>query len=233
MDNCIFCKIINGEIPSKKIHEDDECLAFYDLHPQAPVHFLVIPKKHIGNIMDSVQRLSFSIPVLIGTLLNILLLIFMLFASIRGIKKNTVAKIFAAYAIYYVIMHIYWINSDTFTINWLSVATGSAFLAMNASDWYLYLPNMVGTVFYIFGVFTILNRVNSKTGLKNLTVVFAFLAALMALLDIIVFAGEVLVNPGFIDTPLRFVGYTGWIIYYIFWAVYFMKGTAKKQMNQF
>ena len=52
MSECIFCKIINGEIPSNKVFEDDEFLAFHDLNPQAPVHFLVIPKKHIKNVME-------------------------------------------------------------------------------------------------------------------------------------------------------------------------------------
>ena len=52
MKDCIFCKIVDGEIPSKKVYEDDEFLAFHDLNPQAPVHFLVIPKKHIPSIMD-------------------------------------------------------------------------------------------------------------------------------------------------------------------------------------
>jgi len=52
MSDCIFCKIIEGKIPSKKVYEDEELLAFYDLNPQAPVHFLVIPKKHITNIME-------------------------------------------------------------------------------------------------------------------------------------------------------------------------------------
>jgi histidine triad (HIT) family protein len=52
MGDCIFCKIVKGEIPSKKIYEDDELLAFHDVAPKAPVHFLVIPKKHIGNIME-------------------------------------------------------------------------------------------------------------------------------------------------------------------------------------
>lgn len=47
--DCIFCKIINGEIPSKKIYEDDKILAFYDIMPEAPVHFLVIPKEHIQS----------------------------------------------------------------------------------------------------------------------------------------------------------------------------------------
>ena len=52
MDNCIFCKIIKGEIPSEKLYEDDELLAFYDINPKAPIHFLVIPKKHISNVME-------------------------------------------------------------------------------------------------------------------------------------------------------------------------------------
>ena len=53
MDNCIFCKIIKGEIPSKKIYENDELFAFHDINAQAPVHFLVIPKKHIVNLMET------------------------------------------------------------------------------------------------------------------------------------------------------------------------------------
>ena len=45
--NCLFCKIINGDIPASKLYEDDEVTAFWDIAPQAPRHFLVIPKKHI------------------------------------------------------------------------------------------------------------------------------------------------------------------------------------------
>jgi histidine triad (HIT) family protein len=45
--DCLFCKIAAGEIPSKKVYEDDKVLAFHDIEPQAPVHFLVIPKTHI------------------------------------------------------------------------------------------------------------------------------------------------------------------------------------------
>jgi histidine triad (HIT) family protein len=55
MSGCIFCKIIAGEIPCKKIYEDDRMLAFHDITPQAPVHFLLIPKKHIPNIMELEQ----------------------------------------------------------------------------------------------------------------------------------------------------------------------------------
>ena len=47
--NCIFCAIINGDIPSKKVWEDEKCYAFYDINPQAPVHFLVVPKEHIAS----------------------------------------------------------------------------------------------------------------------------------------------------------------------------------------
>jgi histidine triad (HIT) family protein len=47
MTDCLFCKIANGDIPADKLYEDDEVLAFRDIAPQAPVHFLVIPKKHI------------------------------------------------------------------------------------------------------------------------------------------------------------------------------------------
>lgn len=50
---CIFCKIAAGEIPSKKVYEDDEILAFHDIHPAAPVHFLIIPKDHLPSLADA------------------------------------------------------------------------------------------------------------------------------------------------------------------------------------
>ena len=50
MSDCLFCKIIAGDIPSKKVYEDQLCYAFYDIDPQAPVHFLVIPKAHIPSV---------------------------------------------------------------------------------------------------------------------------------------------------------------------------------------
>lgn len=50
--DCVFCKIAVGEIPAKKAYEDDVCLAFYDLEPQAPVHVLLIPKQHIGSVSE-------------------------------------------------------------------------------------------------------------------------------------------------------------------------------------
>lgn len=52
MENCLFCRIVSGEIPSNKVYEDDICLAFRDIDPQAPVHILVIPKTHIGSAAE-------------------------------------------------------------------------------------------------------------------------------------------------------------------------------------
>ena len=52
MDNCIFCKIIRGEIPSAKVYEDQDILAFKDINPAAPVHILIVPKKHVSDIME-------------------------------------------------------------------------------------------------------------------------------------------------------------------------------------
>lgn len=52
MDDCIFCRIIKGDIPAKKVYEDDEVLAFHDINPQAPTHVLVIPKKHIPFVAE-------------------------------------------------------------------------------------------------------------------------------------------------------------------------------------
>jgi histidine triad (HIT) family protein len=51
-DDCIFCKIANGEIPAQRVYEDDEIMAFEDLNPQAPVHVLIIPRRHIATLND-------------------------------------------------------------------------------------------------------------------------------------------------------------------------------------
>ena len=52
MSDCLFCKIAEGQIPSNKVYEDEVCLAFYDIDPQAPTHFLVIPKPHIASVAE-------------------------------------------------------------------------------------------------------------------------------------------------------------------------------------
>lgn len=50
--NCLFCRIVRGSIPSRKIYEDDEVLAFHDIRPIAPVHFLMIPKLHVASLAE-------------------------------------------------------------------------------------------------------------------------------------------------------------------------------------
>lgn len=50
MEDCLFCKMIKGEVPCNKVYEDEEILAFYDINPAAPIHILVIPKKHISSL---------------------------------------------------------------------------------------------------------------------------------------------------------------------------------------
>ncbi len=59
-DNCLFCKIVKGQIPAAKLYEDDDVLAFADINPQAPTHFLVIPKRHLsgpGAVTEADQAL--------------------------------------------------------------------------------------------------------------------------------------------------------------------------------
>lgn len=58
MSDCLFCRIAAGEIPSQKVYEDEQCYAFYDIAPQAPVHFLVIPKEHIASVSGITEKNS-------------------------------------------------------------------------------------------------------------------------------------------------------------------------------
>jgi histidine triad (HIT) family protein len=65
MTDCIFCKIVEGKIPSRKVYEDDDMLAFHDINPLAPVHFMIIPKKHV----DSLAHVSESDAPVLGKML--------------------------------------------------------------------------------------------------------------------------------------------------------------------
>jgi len=56
MSDCIFCKIISGEIPSEKVHEDEVVVAFRDINPQAPTHIVIIPRKHVPSLDDLVAQ---------------------------------------------------------------------------------------------------------------------------------------------------------------------------------
>jgi len=56
MSDCLFCKIADGDIPSNKAYEDDKVLAFHDIDPKAPVHILIIPKKHITSVAQTAEE---------------------------------------------------------------------------------------------------------------------------------------------------------------------------------
>ncbi len=55
-NDCIFCRVIRGELPSRRVWEDESTLAIHDIHPKAPVHILVLPKLHIDNLSDTTER---------------------------------------------------------------------------------------------------------------------------------------------------------------------------------
>ena len=61
MEDCVFCKIIKGDIPCDKVYEDEEVIAFKDIQPAAPIHILVIPKKHIATLLEVKQEDSYLI----------------------------------------------------------------------------------------------------------------------------------------------------------------------------
>lgn len=69
MEDCLFCKIVKEEIPSKKVYEDDEVLAFEDINPAAPIHILIIPKKHITSLAH-IQKEDESVIGKIYTVMN-------------------------------------------------------------------------------------------------------------------------------------------------------------------
>ena len=65
MNDCIFCKIVNKEVPSSIVYEDEEIIAFNDINPQAPVHIIIIPKKHIPRVSDLKEEDAFLVGKLI------------------------------------------------------------------------------------------------------------------------------------------------------------------------
>ena len=79
-EDCIFCKIIKGEIPSTKVYEDEEILAFKDINPAAPIHILIIPKKHI----DSLAAMQDGDEKIIGKIYNVINII----AEQQGVKEK-------------------------------------------------------------------------------------------------------------------------------------------------
>ena len=80
MEDCLFCKIIKGEIPSTKVYEDEDILAFNDINPAAPIHILVIPKKHI----ESLAHLQKEDEAIVGKIYGVINKI----AEEKGFKDN-------------------------------------------------------------------------------------------------------------------------------------------------
>ena len=64
--DCLFCRIARGEIPSRKVYEDDEIVAFHDIHPSAPVHFLIVPRLHLENLYDADMKYQALLGKLLG-----------------------------------------------------------------------------------------------------------------------------------------------------------------------
>ncbi len=78
MSDCLFCKIISGEIPSAKVYEDDLCYAFDDIEPEAPIHTLIVPKQHFDNLQDNVPA------EVLGHLLSVVPKV----AEIKGVNES-------------------------------------------------------------------------------------------------------------------------------------------------
>ncbi len=102
-ENCIFCKIIKGEIPCQKAFEDEHLFAFYDINPQAPTHILIIPKKHIPTILD-IKPADYQLIGEMFTTANYL-------AKEAGIDANGFRTVFncnkdAGQAVYHIHLHL-------------------------------------------------------------------------------------------------------------------------------
>ena len=68
MNDCLFCKIIAGEIPGNKVYENDKVFAFRDINPQAPTHVLIVPKKHMANILECDAETAAALTEAIGVI---------------------------------------------------------------------------------------------------------------------------------------------------------------------
>jgi histidine triad (HIT) family protein len=80
MSDCLFCRIVRGEIPARKVYEDDEVLAFHDINPVAPVHFMLVPKLHLASLAEADESHA--------TLLGKLLLLAPKLAKELGLDKG-------------------------------------------------------------------------------------------------------------------------------------------------
>jgi histidine triad (HIT) family protein len=101
--NCIFCKIARGEIPSRKVYEDDDVFAFHDIHPQAPTHVLLVPRRHVTSLLD----LAPGDDALVGTLVRTAREL----ARTLGIEQDGFRLVFncgedAGYSVHHIHLHL-------------------------------------------------------------------------------------------------------------------------------
>lgn len=80
MEDCIFCKIVKGTVPSTKVYEDNFVLAFDDIHPMAPIHVIIIPKVHISTLMDVKGNLQDNLSAVLEASIKV--------AGIKGVDKK-------------------------------------------------------------------------------------------------------------------------------------------------
>ncbi|MFZ2257461.1 MAG: histidine triad nucleotide-binding protein [Clostridiaceae bacterium] len=78
--DCLFCKIADGQVPSEIIYEDENCVAFNDINPAGPVHFLIVPKKHIGSVAEITEEDE----ALLGHMLKLIAIL----ANDKGLNEN-------------------------------------------------------------------------------------------------------------------------------------------------
>jgi histidine triad (HIT) family protein len=101
--SCLFCKIINGEIPSKKVYEDDQLFAFEDINPQAPLHVLIVPRRHIPTLNDLIP----SDDALVGSMMRCAATL----ARARGVDASGYRTVFncnsqAGQSVFHVHLHV-------------------------------------------------------------------------------------------------------------------------------
>ena len=101
-ENCIFCKIGQGEIPTNKLYEDDVCVAFNDTKPQAPTHFLVVPKKHIGSAVE----LTDDDATMVGHIYAVISLLTQIFGVSDGYRVVTNCGEIAGQTVHHLHFHI-------------------------------------------------------------------------------------------------------------------------------
>ncbi len=102
MEDCSFCKIIDGTIPAKKLYEDDICVAFNDTKPLAPTHFLVVPKRHIGSAVE----LTDDDAMMVGHIFAVISLLTQIFGISDGYRVVTNCGKSAGQTVHHLHFHV-------------------------------------------------------------------------------------------------------------------------------